>query len=362
MAFFSFFGGSSSSSDSGLGELFPISITKLDFTRIDTMIIYKRILNDVLERTEGIPEEKKALLSDNCLASESLEGLVTMIAKAMYEKTRLCLIYDSGLKLIRKADPKEQAEIEQAYKDGKKIDGRLMVNFSKFELSDIMKFYSELEYCNVATLYKNMNVAKSTQVKISELRSSTGLADSAEVKAQAKSIAEAMKKGDDIMIDAKDEIENALPDLTATKTGFEFIAEKRSFYLGYPATYITGVAPAGLGDSGDGDAKAIERGHKGFYLSIVKPIIEAMFSITTSFKSENVDENNSALETLKTFEITGEQYISAKNKLMLINKKFGLPEDAKGDEPKETEIVDNKNPKAPPVPGANPNQKPVPKV
>lgn len=351
------FGGSSSSSESGLKSLFPISMLELDFVRIDIKTIYKRILTDVLERTENIPEDKKKLLWDNCLADESSEGLVSLVAKAMFEKTKLFLVYDEAIELIRKADAKEQAEIEKAYKTGgDKPPGVLYVNFSKFELSDILKVYSVLEYCTVASLHKSMNLSKALQLKMSELRSSTGNIDSAEVVAQAKSIAEALGLGQDVLTDAKDIIETSKPDLTATAASMEFIAQKRSFYLGYPASYITGIANKGLSDTGNGDAKATERGHRGFYFSIVKPIVEAIFNVETSFKSEDVDQTSSGLEMLKTFELTSDELVSRENKQKLVNKKFSLPEDAKGDEPVVTDPVIDPN-KPAPKPGDKPDPK-----
>jgi hypothetical protein len=306
-----------------------------DFVTIDVQNIFSRILTDVLERTQGIPEASEQLLWDNCVANESSDGLVTMLSKAMAGKHDLFLVYDKAVKLIRKADPKEESQIRKDYKDrGESVVGTY-ITFKNYTRSDMVRLYSALEYCAVAALSKSMNLSKAIQLKLSDLRSSVGLTDSADVKAQALKIAEGLQNGKDVMLDAKDTIETSAPDLTATKSAMEFIAQKRSFYLGLPATYITGESSKGLGDSGVGDAKAVERGLKNYYFSVIKPVSEALFGVKTTFKSEDFDGLSTSLEALKTFELTSDELISQDNKRVIINKLFGLPENEKGDEPKE---------------------------
>ncbi len=154
------------------------------------------------------------------------------------------------------------------------------------------------------------------------------------------------------MLDAKDLIETAKPDLSSTNSAMEFIAQKQSFYLGMPCSYITGEASKGLGDSGKGDAKAVERGLKNYFFSVVKPVIEAVFSVKATFKSDDFDQMDTALNVLKTFEITDEQYLSQENKQLIVNKMFGLDDDEEGDGEPEVALV--------PVAEVQPN--PQPKV
>ena len=88
---------------SELPEIFPFPYLERDFISVDVQNIYSRILTDVLERTQGVPKEMQNLLWDNCVANESSDGLVTLLAKAMTSKSELFLVYESALKVIRKA-------------------------------------------------------------------------------------------------------------------------------------------------------------------------------------------------------------------------------------------------------------------
>lgn len=331
-----------------LPNLYPLAIQSEPFVEIDLQNIYSRILTDVLERTEGIKDEQIPLLWDNCVMSEAQLGLVSLVSKAMVRKEKLFLKYDASLKIIRKATQEEQGKIELAYKKGNTKEG-VYINFSEYKKSDMLKIYSALEYCVISSLNKQMNLSKAIQFKISDLRAGVSLVDKQAAKTQATEIAKGLSKGKDVSMDAKDAIETAKPDLTAASEAMDFIAQKQSFYLGLPATWITGVAPKGLGDSGEGDQKAVERGLKNYYYAIVRPIVEALFDVKLSFKSQDFTGITTALEVLKTFELTSERYISEENKQLFINTQFGFPEDAVGDPVEEPAPTD---PNAPPAPGA----------
>ncbi len=333
--------GFSSAGDAGeLPDIFPMPILKSDFIETDVINIYAKILTDVIERTQGISEQYQPALWDNCLVSESNDGLVTMISKAMAGKKDLFIVWNPALKLIRHADNKEQAQIKADYEKQGKSSVGTYVSFKNYKRTDMVKLYSGLEYCSISSLNKNMNLSTAIQFKMNDLRASVSLSDSSEVKAQAKTVATALGNGKNVLLDAKDVIETAKPEMDSVDSSMNFINQKRSFYLGMPASYITGVQPKGLGDSGEGDAKAIERGFKNYYFSIVKPVVESIFSVSTKFKSEDFRQLTSSLEALKTFEITSDEYLSKENKTLIINKQFGLDDSAKGDkvEPVKTEV------------------------
>ncbi len=354
MSWFNFLGGSASNTE--LPDIFPMPISEKDFVAIDVQNIYARILTDTLERTQGIPAEAQSLLWDNCLASEKQDGLVTLLAKAMATKSELFVVYFKALKVIRKATPEEMAEIKAGYKEKAEpvqVEGGgmgLFISFKEYGRTDMVKFYSQLEYCSVGGLWKQGNISKAIQLKFTDLRGSVSLGDSAETKAQAKLIAAGLGNGKDIMLDAKDIVETAKPDLSATTNAMEFIAQKRSFYLGMPATYLTGEQAKGLGDSGKGDSKATERGLKGYYFSIAKPVVEGIFTVKTTFKSEDSEGLSTALETLKTMDTTSDEFLNRENKTKVVNKAFGFDESEKGDPPKKVEVVPSVDPNAkPPV-------------
>lgn len=322
------------SSPGELPDIFPLGIDKGIFVQTDVEFIYARILTDVLERTQGVPSEFEYLMWDNCVANESPDGLVTLLSKAMTNRRELFVVFDPGLPIIRKATYQEEQQIRADYAKQNKSSIGVYISFKNFKQADMVRLYSALEYCTVGGLNKLMNLSNTVQVKVSDLRASVSALDSPEASVQGLNLATALSRGQNIMLDAKDEIVTATPNVESTKSSMEFINQKRSFYLGMPATYITGESSKGLGDTGQGDAKAIERGLKNYYFSVIKPVIEAIFQgAKTSFKSDDFQQISSSLETLKTFELTSDEYLSKENKQIIVNKMFGLPEDEVGDEP-----------------------------
>lgn len=333
---FGWFGFGADQSLDQLPAIFPISIAQVDFIRIDVTAIYSRILTDVVERTHGLKEEQIALLWDNCIKSEASEGLITHLARAITDRLDLFLVYEKALGVIRTATSDEQSKIKADYESSNKSNVGVYISFRHFYKSDLVKVYSALEYCSVAALNKAINISKAVQIKMNDLRGSTSLTGSAEVKAQAVEMAKALANGKDIFLDAKDIVETQTPDLTGIQTAMEFITEKRAFYLGMPECYITGEQTGGLGSTGENDSKAIERGLKNYYYSVMAPVFKAIFDLKTTYKSQDFTQITAASDMLKTFSLTDEVLISKENKTLILNRLFDLDEDAEGDDVADT--------------------------
>lgn len=362
MSWFSFI--SASSTADSLPDIFPIPILQKDFVSIDVQNIYMRILTDVLERTHGIKDEQKPMLWDNCLASENTDGLVSLVSKAMADKKELFLVYVASLNVVRKANQAEEVLIRDGYKtkaEPVKLEKGAIgvyVTFKNYCKSDMIRFYSALEYCAVGGLWKQANISKSIQIKINDLRGSVSLGDSATAKAQAKNIAEGMAEGRDVLTDAKDIIESLSPDMTATNATLDLIAKKQSSYLGLPPSYFGAEGKSTMSDTGKGDERKVDQGLKNYYFSVVKPVIEGLFGIKTDFKPVNTESLDVALKTLESMDRTSNDFLNGENKTIIVNKAFGLDEDEVGDEPEEEQAID-------PVTGlpietvpADPNAKP----
>jgi len=315
-----------------LPNIFPMSVAQHEFITWNVHAIYAKILTDVLERTHGLTDDQTALMWDNCVMSNSQDGLITMLAKAMADKAELFIVYDAAVKVVRKATQQEQARIVADYKSQAKSSVGVYLSFRSFTRSDLVKLFSSMEYATVASLFKSMNLSKAIQIKMSDMRASVSLIDSSDVKAQAKLIATGLGKGNDILLDAKDQIVTSTPDLSATKESVNFLAQKLSFYLGVPASYLTGEQTTGMGSTGENDMRAVERGLKAYYFSIMKPTLEAIFDVSLSYKSQDFRHIAGSMEVLKTFALVDEEFISRENKTRLINQLLDLPEDAKGDE------------------------------
>lgn len=346
--------GSAGNSSESLPDIFPIPILQKDFVTIDVQNIYSRILTDVLERTQGIKDDQQNLLWDNCLGSEKQDGLITLVAKAMVNKQDLYLVYKPDLKVVRKATQEEETKIRDDYKARGESSVGVYVTFKNFIKSDMVKFYSMLEYCAIGGLWKQANISKAVLIKINDLRASVSLSDAAKAEAQGKKMATGLSEGKDLLMDAKDILESLAPDLTATNSTLELISKKHSFYLGLPASYFSGEGQASsLSDTGKADSKAVERGLKPYYFSIAKPVIEGIFGVKTTFKSEDSEMLTTALNALEVMDRTSNEFLGKENKTLVINKAFGLDESARGDEPEEQET-----PPPNPQPGNQPPQPP----
>jgi hypothetical protein len=61
-------------------------------------------------------------------------------------------------------------------------------------------------------------------------------------------------------------IETSNPDLTSVKEAINFINQKRSFYLGLPESYISGILAGGLGDSGEATPRPLSEDSRTTFL------------------------------------------------------------------------------------------------
>lgn len=350
MSLAEWFGWGGSTPVTELPDIFPLTVTQTEFIKTDIVSIYSKILTDVLERTHGLSDDQVSLMWDNCVKSNSSDGLITLLSQSMADKTELFLVYEKAVKVIRVATRDEEVKIREDYAKSAASKTGVFISFKNFSRSDMVKLYLALEYCTVASLHKAMNLSKAVQLKMNDLRASVSLADSADVKAQAKEIARALSLGKDVLLDAKDAIETNAPDLTAVKESVSFLIQKISFYLGLPEAYLIGEQTGGLGTTGENDTRAIERGLKAYYFSIMKPTLEALLGTSVSYKSQDFRQIAGSMEVIKTFSLIDESLISLENKQKIINQMLDLPEDAEGDELPEPKV----DPKADPNEKANP--------
>jgi len=310
-----------------LPDLFPLAVTSDAFVKTDVVNIYSMILTDVMERSVGIPPEIQPLLWDSCLRSESSAGLITMLATAMSEKKDLFLVYEKNVNVLREATDQEKSQIESDYARQASSPVGVFISFRKYIRSDLVRLYSALEYCTVASLNKAMNLSKAVQFKMSDLRASTSLTDKAEVEAQALKIARSLSNGKDVLLDGKDLIELLKPDLESVKEAIEFLNQKKAFYLRLPQAYIQGIQTTGISSTGEADQKAIERGLKSYFFSIIRPAMESVFGLQLTYKSQDFRQITSGLEALKTFELTSDDLITSEEKRLIIESLFDFETD-----------------------------------
>lgn len=309
-------------SNSEIPSVYDLNCQFTYFVKADIVNIYSKILTDVIQRTQGISEKYESALWDNCLASESSKGLISLLAEAMEAKAELFLTYRLGV--LRIADNSEAELIRADYRERSESPLGLFISFKNYNKTDMLKIFSGMEYAVLNSLNKSMNLSAAVQFKMSKLRDSVGSIDSAQVIAQARSVALALKCGNDVLLDKDDEIYTSSPEMESTKQAIAFLDSKRSFHLNLPTSYINGEQTSGIGSTGEADTRAVERGLKHYYISIVKPVLKALFGAKTSFKSEDFRLMGSALEALKTFELVGEDMLTVEIKRLLLARMLDL--------------------------------------
>jgi hypothetical protein len=307
-----------------LPEIFPLNVVQKDFVRMDIVSTYVKILTDCIERVHGLKKEYDPLLWDNCVQTEANEGLITLIANAMADQKDLFLVFVPSVKVLRKATPDEESKIREDYKKSGESSLGVFLSFKKYRRTEMLLVYSGFEYCVLGSLNKTLNISKAVQIKINDLRASVSLADSEVAKGQGKAIAEALSKGKDVMLDVKDEITTASPDTSSTEKAIGFLDAKKSFILSLPISYVSGLQTPGIGSTGEADMRAVERGLKQYFVSIVRPVLLSLFKAETEFKSQDFRQMTTALEVIKTFDLVSDENMSRAAKQEIVARVFEL--------------------------------------
>lgn len=333
---------------SGLQEIFPLRLRMVDFVDADILATYTKILTDTIERTYGIEPKYDHLLWDNCVQDATTHGLISLLADAMAYKREIFLVYVPSSNIVRKATSEEEQRIREDYKKQATSSVGVYISFKHYRRSDMLRIYSELEYCAISSLHKNMNIARAVQLKMAKLRESVALTDVEIVRNQAASIADALRQGEDVYMDKDDDVTTATPDSAPAEKAISFLDAKRAFFLGTPLAYISGLQTGGIGATGEADTKAIERGLKQYFRSIIYPTLKALFGLETEFKSQDFREVTTALEVMKTFDLVSNEYISREAKTEIVRRMWNLNEK---EETRALKDEESAREEAPPVNG-----------
>lgn len=324
MGIFNFWQSDQSLSENSLNDIFPFGILKNKFVESDIKSTYSKILTDTVERTHGIPEKVEPLLWDNCVQNEANAGLVSLLAEAMTCQRDLFLVYIPSIGVLREATREEAQKIKSDYEKTGKSSVGTFISFKKYERTEMLSIYSGFEHCLLSSLNKTLNLSKAIQLKMNSLRSSVALLDAQVTQSQAKAIATALGQGHDVLLDSKDEIETAMPDTSSAEKAILFLDSKKAWILSVPLSYLNGEQTGGIGATGEADMRAVERGLKQYFVSILRPSLETIFDISVEFKTQDFRQMTSALEALKTFELVSDETMSHESKQEIIARMFEL--------------------------------------
>lgn len=310
-----------------IADIFPLALAKSEFIHNDIISTYTKILTDTIDRTSGIPKKAEQYLWDNVTGDGNQHGLITMLAVAMAYKKDLYIVYKPGIEIIREATREEEKQIKEDYEKLGKSKTGVFVSFKHYKRTEMLEIWSAFEFCLLAGMNKQLNISKALLIKIDQLRSSVSLNDSDVATKQARDIASALGRGNDVLIDKNDSLELTSVNMDASKSSMDFLAQKKGWILSLPASYLTGDQTGGIGSTGENDSRAVENGLKQYFLSIIKPVCDLLFNVDCKFKSRDFRNMTTALEVLKTFDLVSDENISRTAKQEIVARVFDLDQD-----------------------------------
>ena len=262
---------------------FHVEIKRDAFVRLKVIGLYKRILSSCIKRTIFSAPNKNDIERSfyDCFEnSENNSGLVSFISKGLYEKKVKVLVFTKKTGILREATKDEEKEINADYKTIAKSSKGIVINFKDYELTDILRHY----YCQMYEMNCSrstaLNVASSLKIAISKLREMVSKQDAEVAISQARNIADALKNGNSVLIDADDKVDamssvDVEPQIVARNAIYSEVAEQ----TGLPVSFISGEPTTGASLIGDADinreADAIEE----YWLAIWEPIIKNLYGI-----------------------------------------------------------------------------------
>lgn len=297
-----------------LESLFPLSLRANPFQKWYITDLYRHILTDCYNKADGINPKDEGMFWDSVVTTEQPEGLITLLAEAMYNKQKIYLGYKAGV--VSKATSVEQADIDQKLKEKKKLRNEIVCDFTEFAKTDLLLLYSSLIYNVIDTSNTGLNISKAVQIKIDNLRNSIADSNAADPIKQAKTINRGIKEGKSVMLDGKDIVEIPSFDITPTEKSIEVINGLVANVLGVPLSYVNGALATGISTTGESDELAVDRGLKYYFNSIFKPVFTGLTGISVSFKVDNWRKLASVSDLIPIVE--GSIYIPEEEKLKLI--------------------------------------------
>lgn len=309
----------------GLGKIFQFDFIESEFNHVDICTTYKKILTDTLDKVRGI-DNLTSMLFDSCVMNREQEGLISMLADAMARKAELFLVYEKNIDVLRKANSQEESQIRKDYEKKTSSTIGTYINFKNYSRTDLLKVFSSFEFYTLGNLHKLLKISEALGLKLEGMRRDIGESDSDLAAEQAREIVKAITSGQGFMIDAGDSIELPSPSVDSTKETINFINQKRAYILDMPTSYIDGEQTSGIGSTGEQDTRAVERGLKIYFNTILKPVIEEVFKIDVSFMTQDFRNLETVTSTLSTFSaVKGDKILSQETMIKIICSLLNIP-------------------------------------
>ena len=297
---------------------FPLYMRKEKFIEWYIKHIYSRIMFDCRARSLNIAEEYNNIFYDSFISTEMPQGLISIVADAMYRRSKLYLVYKAGV--VSSATQEEQKIIDDKIKNGQKLKNEVLIDLKNFDNTDLLRVYSEILYKALETSNAGMSMSQSVILKMKDYRGTISVATADDAKTQGTAIAKAVKRGKGVMIDSGDTIELPNFDIDPMEKSVVFINGMVANALGVPLSYINGALTTGISTTGESDELAVDRGLKYFFYAIFKPIVDNLLNIKIQLKTENWRKLASVSNIIPVIE--GSSIIAEDRKKQLVEELF----------------------------------------
>ena len=136
----------------------------LKFAEVFTFEIFRKILTDCFDHSADFPKDKISALWDSVVTTEAREGLISILARAMTNRSKIYVVFDHGY--VRKATENERQLIDQdpSGKNGVCLD------FGDFHRAQIVLVLAGLVEVLLLSANASLNVSKSVLIKVAALR------------------------------------------------------------------------------------------------------------------------------------------------------------------------------------------------
>jgi hypothetical protein len=272
--------------DTELGVSFALPLLNESFVKWFVIDLYKHVLTDCRNKAVGIKEKDDGMFWDSFVMTEQGKGLITLLAEAMYAKSKIYLVYKK--EIVSEANAAEKAEIDRKIKDKKELKKEALCDFTDFTKTDLLKICAGMFYNAIGATNTGMNITQALQVKISELRKSIADSDSKQSIGQAKTIAKGLKAGKAVLLDGNDQIVVPSFDTSTTEGSINLINGLAANFMGrFPLSYVNGALATGISTTGESDELAVGRALKFYFNSIFRPVVRGLTGYDIKFKEES---------------------------------------------------------------------------
>lgn len=282
MGFFFKNGGTPQTAEQTFARPYKLGLDELKFINSRTQVLYEKILKRCYHKTIGLEDEEGNIASSVFLSVEygaEQNGAIPLIAKAMTQMRKVYLVYRESAGLVRVATLEEQVEIDKHYKDYQNAESKLnngdrgmVLDFTKYELTRLIKCYMALLYAVLDSANTQVNLARSLQIKIDKLRENISVLTSEDAIKQANQINDALKAGNSILLSKMDEVIQTAINSESTAKAIEIFNTALASDLGLSLSFVSGALTSGMSATGDADINYEDTGIKDFWVTIWKPV------------------------------------------------------------------------------------------